>query len=90
MYTINRILSPTTHNKSPFELFYGQTLDYSSLRVFGCACFISLPLHERTKLQPRVVSLVMVYLKRGFVAMIPFLIAFVSPIMLSFGNIVFS
>ena len=37
-----------------------------------------------------IVSLVMVYLKRGFAAMIPFLIAFVSPIMLSFGNIVFS
>ena len=36
------------------------------------------------------VFLVMVYLKRGFVAMIPFLIAFVSPVMLSFGNIVIS
>ena len=52
MYTINRILSPTTHNKSPFELLYGQTPDYSSLWVFGCACFISLSPHERTKLQP--------------------------------------
>ena len=37
-----------------------------------------------------VVSLVMVYLKRGFAAMIPFLIAFVSPVMLSFGNIIIS
>ena len=53
VYTINRIPSPTTHNKSPFELLYGQTPDYSSLRVFGCACFVSLPPHERTKLQPR-------------------------------------
>ena len=53
MYTINRIPSPTTHNKSSFELFYGQTPDYSSLRIFGYACFVSLPLHERTKLQPR-------------------------------------
>ena len=52
MYTINRILSPTTHNKSPFELLYGQTPDYSSLQVFGYACFVSLPPHERTKLQP--------------------------------------
>ena len=53
VYTINRIPSPTTHNKSPFELLYGQTPDYSSLRVFGCACFVFLPPHERTKLQPR-------------------------------------
>jgi len=51
IYTINHIHSPTTHNKSPFELLYGQTLDCSSLRVFGCACFVSLPHHEWTKLQ---------------------------------------
>ena len=37
-----------------------------------------------------VVPLVMVYIKRGFAAMIPFLIAFVSLVMLSFGNIVLS
>ena len=37
-----------------------------------------------------VVSLVMVYLKRGFVAMISFLIAFMSSVMLSFGNIILS
>ncbi|KAL5806227.1 hypothetical protein ACOSQ4_028960 [Xanthoceras sorbifolium] len=53
MYIINRIPSPTKHNKSPFELLYGQSPDYSSLRVFGCACFVPLPPHERTKLQPR-------------------------------------
>ena len=53
MYTVNRIPSPTTHNKSPFELLYGQTSDYSSFRVFGCACFVFLPPHERIKLQPR-------------------------------------
>ena len=53
VYTINRIPSPTIHKKSPFELLYGQTPDYSSLWVFGCACFVSLPPHERTKLQPR-------------------------------------
>ena len=37
-----------------------------------------------------IVSLVMVYLKKGFATMIPFLIAFVSPVMLSFGNIILS
>ena len=52
VYTINRIPSPTTHNKLPFEIFYGQTPNYSSLHVFGYACFVSLPPNERTKLQP--------------------------------------
>jgi transposase InsO family protein len=31
VYTINRIPSPTTHKKSPFELLYDKLLDYSSL-----------------------------------------------------------
>ena len=93
VYTINRIPSPTTHNKSPFELLYDQTPDYSSLRVFGCACFISLSPHERTKLQPR--TRLCCFLgygvsQKGFRCYDPFLIAFVSPVMLSFWNIVLS
>ena len=52
VYTINCIPSPTTHNKSSFKLLYGQTADYSFLRVFGCACFVSLPIHERIKFYP--------------------------------------
>ena len=52
VYTINRLLSPTTHKKSPFELLYEKLPDYSSLRVFGCVCFVSLPSHERNKLKP--------------------------------------
>uniref|UniRef100_A0A2N9GQS7 Uncharacterized protein n=1 Tax=Fagus sylvatica TaxID=28930 RepID=A0A2N9GQS7_FAGSY len=53
VYTINHIPSPTTHKKSPFELLYDKLPDYSSLRVFGCVCFVSLPSHERNKLEPR-------------------------------------
>ena len=53
VYTINRIPSPTTHKKSPFELLYDKLPDYSSLRVFGCVYFVSLPSHERNKLEPR-------------------------------------
>uniref|UniRef100_A0A2N9I2A7 Integrase catalytic domain-containing protein n=1 Tax=Fagus sylvatica TaxID=28930 RepID=A0A2N9I2A7_FAGSY len=36
VYTINRIPSPTTHKKSPFELLYDKIPDYSSLRGFRC------------------------------------------------------
>uniref|UniRef100_A0A2N9IJC8 Integrase catalytic domain-containing protein n=1 Tax=Fagus sylvatica TaxID=28930 RepID=A0A2N9IJC8_FAGSY len=53
VYTINRIPLPTTHKKSPFELLYDKLPDYSSLRVFGCVCFVSVPSHERNKLEPR-------------------------------------
>ena len=52
VYTINRVPSLTTHNKSPFDLLYGQTHNYSYLWVFGCACFVFLPPYERTKLWP--------------------------------------
>jgi hypothetical protein len=53
VYTINRIPSPTIHKKSPFELLYDKLPDYSSLRVFCCVCFVSLPSHEQNKLEPR-------------------------------------
>ncbi|GLT64262.1 hypothetical protein SLA2020_367660 [Shorea laevis] len=53
IYTINRVPSPTTFNKSPYELLYGSPPDYQSLRVFGCVCFVLLQPHERTKLEPR-------------------------------------
>nr|GEU67883.1 hypothetical protein [Tanacetum cinerariifolium] len=43
MYVINR--NPTAHNSglSPFERLYGTLPDYSSLRVFGCTCFVLKP-----------------------------------------------
>jgi hypothetical protein len=53
VYTINRVPSPTIHNQTPFERLYGSIPDYSLLKVFGCVCFVTLPPHERTKLEPR-------------------------------------
>uniref|UniRef100_A0A2N9G9D7 Integrase catalytic domain-containing protein n=1 Tax=Fagus sylvatica TaxID=28930 RepID=A0A2N9G9D7_FAGSY len=53
VYTINRIPLPTTYKKSPFELLYDKLPNYSSLRVFGCVCFVFFPSHERNKLEPR-------------------------------------
>ncbi|KAJ9562057.1 hypothetical protein OSB04_007217 [Centaurea solstitialis] len=52
-YLINRI--PTAHNSglSPFEKLYGESPDYSLLRVFGCTCFVLRPHVERNKLSPR-------------------------------------
>jgi hypothetical protein len=43
---------PTTLNRSPYELLYYSPPDYQSLHIFGCVCFVLLPPHECTKLEP--------------------------------------
>nr|GEX10857.1 Gag-Pol polyprotein [Tanacetum cinerariifolium] len=72
------LLIPTVHNSglSPFEKLYGTSPDYSSLRVFGCTCFVLKPHVERTKLSnPLYVgSWVMVLVKRDIVVMIRLII----------------
>ena len=60
------------------------------LVVLALSLFLLLNEQNSSLVLVSVVSLVMVCLKRGFAAMIPFLIAFVSLVMLSFGNIVLS
>jgi hypothetical protein len=53
VYTINRLPSSALQNVTPFERLYGTPASYSSLRVFGCACFVLLQSHEHSKLEPR-------------------------------------
>uniref|UniRef100_A0A2N9J8J4 CCHC-type domain-containing protein n=1 Tax=Fagus sylvatica TaxID=28930 RepID=A0A2N9J8J4_FAGSY len=53
VYTINRLPSSALQNVTPFERLYGTPASYSSLRVFGCACFVLLQPHEHSKLEPR-------------------------------------
>ena len=96
VHAINRIPSPVIQNQTPYEHLFGSPPDYHHLRSFGFACFILLQLYEHNKLEPRsrlccflgfVVFLAMTKLKRGIGVMILSLIVFVSPAMLSFGNI---
>ena len=63
---------------------------FGFLVVLALSLFLLMNEQNSSLVLVSVVSLVMVCLNRGFVAMIPFLIAFVSPVMLSFGNIVIS
>ncbi|PKU69741.1 Retrovirus-related Pol polyprotein from transposon TNT 1-94 [Dendrobium catenatum] len=58
VYLINHMPSPTTSNKSPFELLYNHHPDYSHLRTFGCACYPLIPSALRNKLQPKAHSCV--------------------------------
>ncbi|CAN0876377.1 Retrovirus-related Pol polyprotein from transposon TNT 1-94 [Linum grandiflorum] len=50
VYLINRQISSTLHNQSPFSVLYRKKPDYARLRTFGCTCFVLIPRHERTKL----------------------------------------
>ena len=63
---------------------------FGFLVVLALSLFLLMNEQSSSLVLISAISLVMVYLKRGFAAMIPFLIAFVSPVMLSFGNIVLS
>ncbi|PKU77855.1 Retrovirus-related Pol polyprotein from transposon TNT 1-94 [Dendrobium catenatum] len=51
-YLINRMPSPNTSNKSPYELLHQRQPEYAHLRTFGCACFPLIPASNRNKFQP--------------------------------------
>ena len=48
-HIINRIPVPSLSNKSPYELLFSKPLSYNHLRVFGCLCFSSTLLRNRSK-----------------------------------------
>lgn len=52
-YLINRVPSRVIQNMSPLEKLYHQKPDYSSLRVFGCACWPNLIPYNKHKLEFR-------------------------------------
>jgi hypothetical protein len=49
-YLINIQPSSALQGGIPFERLCGKTLDYSSLHLFGCVCYVLLAPRERTKL----------------------------------------
>jgi hypothetical protein len=49
-YLINIQLSLTLQGGIPFEHLCGKTPDYSSLRLYGCVCYVLLAPREHTKL----------------------------------------
>ncbi|WVZ00554.1 hypothetical protein V8G54_026623 [Vigna mungo] len=52
-FLINIIPTPFLNNNTPFQQLYGHTCDISTLKVFGCLCYISTPTVHRKKLDPR-------------------------------------
>ena len=51
VFLINRLPTPTLHNISLYQKLFHQTPDYSTLRIFGCACFPYLRPYNRHKLE---------------------------------------
>ena len=48
VYVQNQVIG----NKTPKEVFSGEKLEVSHLRIFGCPIFIHVPMEKRTKLEP--------------------------------------
>lgn len=53
-YILNRLPTPLLINwKSPYELLYGKTPSYSSLKMFGCLCYGTNTRSHISKFEPR-------------------------------------
>lgn len=39
IFLINKLPSQPLHNKSPYEALFGNSPDYTQIRVFGCLCY---------------------------------------------------
>lgn len=50
-YLINRLPSKVINNDTPLERLHNQTLDYTMLCTFGCACWPNLRPYNSRKLQ---------------------------------------
>ncbi|RDX63904.1 hypothetical protein CR513_57607, partial [Mucuna pruriens] len=58
IHLINRLLSPSLGNESPFTWLFGHPPDYSTLCIFNCVCYVHLPPQECTKLNAQSVQCV--------------------------------
>jgi histone deacetylase 1/2 len=51
VYLINRLPSSINPNKSPYSLLFNKEPDYTTLKLFGCACYPCLKPYNQHKLQ---------------------------------------
>jgi len=53
IFLINRLPSPSLDGKTPYEILFGKSPDYSMLRTFRCLCFSYLKDYSPHKLSPK-------------------------------------
>ena len=90
IHAINHIPSPVIHNQTPYECLFGSLqiiTTFAPLVLFVSFFFNHMSIINLSLGQGFVVFLAMAKLKRSIGVMILSLIVFVSPVMLSFGNI---
>ena len=58
-YTMNRVLSKE-ENKTPYEKFSGEKLNFMNFKEFGCSVFMMTPNQKRRKLDPKATKLAFV------------------------------
>ena len=83
-------LHTTNHHLSFSMVKLLTTPLFRFLVVLALSFFLLMNEQNSNLILVSVISLVMMYLKRGFAAIIPFLITFMSLVVLNFGNIVLS
>ena len=80
-YLINIQPSTALQGGIPTECLTGRSPDYSSLRMFGCVCYVLLAPRERTKLTVGVFFLVTVMNTRAIAAGILLVVTYASRVM---------
>ena len=53
IYLINRCPTARIYSKTPEEVWSGKKPDLSSLKIFGCICYVHIPQELRTKLDAK-------------------------------------
>lgn len=53
VFLINRLPTPVLQMKSPFEILYHKSPDYTLFRTFGCTCYPHLRPYTKHELEPR-------------------------------------
>ncbi|CAA7054923.1 unnamed protein product [Microthlaspi erraticum] len=66
VFLINRTPSLLLDKRSPYEVLFHKSPDYSFLRSFGCLCYVSTHHKDRNKFSPRVVPCVFLGYSFGY------------------------
>ena len=66
VYLLNRVPSSAINFKTPFEILFNHPPNYHDLKVFGCLCFVSTQMANRSKFDPRAKKAVFIGFQHGF------------------------